>query len=240
LQTGNAKAIDEIKRATELNPLDAGGYAALGLAYLNLKKDTTMSKIQFEKALELDPNNADAYIGLGSLFEELNDPDKALENYKLAIKYDSKNAYAYYRAGVIYKDKEMLPEAVNNLFWAVKYNPDLTEAKSEFEKFAPIITLVKPQNRESIKTGTEYQIQWIPSNTDNVEYYVIWLIPQQGEWILVNGNIPKTTLTYNWSITNDLKEGNYTLRVYAVNPRFMQGKFGNWLSYGEAQITLGK
>jgi len=78
------------------------------------------------------------------------------------------------------------------------------------------------------------------SNTDNVEYYVIWLIPQQGEWILVNGNIPKTTLTYNWSITNDLKEGNYTLRVYAVNPRFMQGKFGNWLSYGEAQITLGK
>ena len=240
LQTSNNKAMDEFIRTVQLNPLDSGAHATLGFAYLKLKHDTSMAKIQLEEALRVDDKNPDAYLGFGSLYEEQGEPDKALENYQLAVKYDAKNAYAYYRSGVIYENKGMLPEAVNNLFWAVKYNPNLTEAKTEFEKFAPIITIAKPQNGESIKIGENYQIQWLPSNKNNVEGYVIYLIPPQGDWILINGGVPKDSTNYNWAVPNDLKQGNYIIHVYAVAPNFMQGKFGNWLSYEEVQINLTK
>jgi len=92
-----------------------------------------MAQTQFEIGQKLDPQNAEVYVGLGSLYEALNEPDKALENYNLAIKYDSKNSYAYYRAGVIYEQKGMLPEAVNNLFYAIQYDSTLTDARTEFE-----------------------------------------------------------------------------------------------------------
>ena len=240
LQTGNEKAIDEFTKTLQLNPLDPGAHATLGFAYLNLKKDTVMSKIQFEEALRLDSKNSDAFIGMGSLYEKSNDPDKALENYKLAIKYDSKNAYAYYRTGIIYENKGMLPEAVSNLFWAVHYNPNLIEAKTEFEKYAPIITIAKPQKAEIIKVGTIYEISWLPSNSNNVEYYNIVLIPKKGEWITAKSGIPTGTITYKYEVPQNLEQGEYKLRIYAVAPKFMQGKSGNWLSYEEVQIKVNQ
>jgi tetratricopeptide (TPR) repeat protein len=82
LQTGNEKAIDEFTKSVELNPMDAGGHASLGFAYLKLRQDTIMSKIQFEVALRLDPKNADAYLGFGNLYEELGNVEKAIENYE--------------------------------------------------------------------------------------------------------------------------------------------------------------
>jgi len=238
LQTSNNKAMDEFIKTVQLNPLDSGAHAALGFAYLKLKKDTSMAKIQLEEAIRLDDKNPDAYLGFGSLYEEQGEPDKALENYQVALKYDVKNAYAYYRSGVIYENKGMLPEAVNNLFWAVKYNPNLTEAKTEFEKYAPIIIIAKPQNGEIIKVGTTYEMSWLPSNNKNLESFAIYLIPPQGDWILLDGNISSKSFNYTWQVPENLAPGTYTIRIYAVAPNFMQGKFGNWLSYDEVQINI--
>ena len=240
LKTGNAKAIDEFAKTVELNPLDAGAHAALGFAYLRLKNNTIMAQTQFEIGQKLDPQNAEVYVGLGSLYEALNEPDKALENYNLAIKYDSKNSYAYYRAGAIYEQKGMLPEAVNNLFYAVQYGPTLTDAKTEFEKYAPLITILKPQSNESIKKGSTYDIVWFPSNNKNVEYYSIWLIPSSGDWIKVKYGVPKDVTAYNWTVPDDLPTGSYKIRIYAVAPKFMQGKFGNWLSYQEVKVNIAE
>lgn len=238
LQASNNKAMDEFIKTVQLNPIDSGAHATLGFAYLKLKKDTSMAKIQLEEALRLDAKNPDAYIGFGSLYEEQSEPDKALENYLLSIKYNNQSAYAYYRAGVIYENKGMLPEAVNNLFYAVKYNPQLAEAKTEYEKYAPIITIAKPENGETIKVGTTYEISWLPSNNNNVEYYNIALIPKKGDWINAKAGIPTGTISYKYQVPANLEPGEYRLRIYAVAPNFMQGKFGNWLSYEEVQINI--
>ena len=238
LKTGNEKAIDEFAKTVELNPLDAGAHAALGFAYLRLKNNTVMAQTQLEIALKLDPKNAEVYVGLGNLYEALNNLDKALENYNLAIKYDGKNAYAYYRAGVIYEQKGMLPETVNNLFYAVKYNPSLTDAKTVFEKYAPIITILKPQQNENIKIDSTYDIVWFPSNNKNVEWFDLYLIPSSGNWIPIKYGVSKNVTSYSWVVPADLALGTYTIGIYAAAPQFMQGKFGNWLSYADAKINI--
>lgn len=237
LQTGNEKAIDEFTKTVQLNPLDPGARASLGLAYLNLRKDTSMSRIQFEKALELDPKNADAYVGLGSLFEQLGDFGKALENYQLAIKYSNNNAYAYYRAGVIYKNKGMIPEAVNNLFWAMHYNPNLKEARTEFEKYAPIIDVLKPQANEKVRIGSAIEIAWLPTNEKNIEHYNIWLVNEKGKHISIRRNVDKNEYLVKWEIPMDLAAGSYDIRVYAVNNSLMKN-FGGWISFGEVNIEI--
>ena len=234
LQTGNKEAIDEFTKAVQLNPIDAGGHAALGFAYLKLKKDTVMAKVQFEEALKLDPKNSDTYLGFGQLYEQTGDIEKAMQNYQLAIKYNRKSAYAYYRLGILYEKHGKIPEAVHNLFYAVQYNPSLQEAKTEFEKYAPIITIVSPAPNQNIKAGENLEIKWVLSNTKNVEYYNIFLVPKKGKWITVKVGVPKSTNSYTYKVPMNLATGQYELRIYAVAPKFMQGKFGNWLSYSES------
>ncbi len=238
LQTNNEKAIDEFTKAVELNPVDAGGHASLGFAYLRLKQDTIMSKIQFEKAVELDPKNADAYLGFGNLYEELSNIEEAIENYELAIKYNRKNAYAYYRLGVIYKDEGKLPEAVHNLFYALQYNPNLKEAQTEYEKFAPIITIVNPRAKEGIKVGTAYEIKWILSNINNIEYYNVVLLPKKGKTITIASGLAKDVFLYRYRLPADLEIGEYRIRIYAMAPVFMENKFGKWLSYKEVVVNI--
>jgi tetratricopeptide (TPR) repeat protein len=239
-------------KAVALNPLDPGAHSSLAFAYLNIKKNTDMAQIQLDEALKLGQEAiaqgyadkgvlADTYVGFGALYEQLKDTDKALENYNLAIDAtNNNNAYAYYRAALIYESKVMLPEAVQDLFWAVKYNPALTAAQTEFEKYAPVITIANPQDGTALKPSDTLKIQWIPSNFNNVESYVIYLIPAQGEQTLLASNIDPKTLSYDWKIAESLPAGTYTLRVYAVAPKLMQGKLGDWVSFADVKINIQK
>jgi tetratricopeptide (TPR) repeat protein len=234
LQTGNKKAIDEFAKAVELNPIDPGGHAALGFAYLNLNNDTVMAKVQFDEALKLDPKNADAHLGMGSLYEKTGQTDKAIEEYKLAVKYNKKNAYAYYRLGIL-EEKNNLPQAIRDLFYAIKYNPNLTDAKKEFEKYGSIVSILKPSPGEIIKTGTSSALTWASSNPENVSYYDIWLIPEKGKGALIKSGIPGKTLSYKWNVPKTLSPGKYRIRIYAVNPKVMNNKkLGTWLYYAES------
>ena len=49
----------------------------------------------FEKAIELKPDYADAYFNLGRTYYLLNDEDKACEYYQLAAKYGRPNLEDY-------------------------------------------------------------------------------------------------------------------------------------------------
>ncbi len=251
LQLSDAKSIDEFAKGVALNPLDPGGHASLAFAYLNIKKNTDMAKIQLDEALKLAQEAiaqgyatqdilADTYTGFGALYEQLNESDKALENYNLAIKVNYQNAYAYYRSGAIYESKNSLPQMVQSLFYAVHYNSVLSAAKTEFEKYAPIITLANPQNGTSFKPNDTLNIQWIPSNFNNTESYAIYLIPPKGDQIILSSNIDPETLSYVWKVPDKFPDGKYTLRIYAYSPKFMQGKLDNWISYTDATISIQK
>lgn len=60
------KALKYMKYAIGKNPDSVDDHVVAGFIYLNLKK-TDSARIHFEKALELDPGNADSLAGLNAL-----------------------------------------------------------------------------------------------------------------------------------------------------------------------------
>ena len=62
-------------------------YANLGFCYLAKKKYETAIDF-FEKAIDIDDSNAQIYDGLAHSYYELNNTNKAMENWKKAHELD--------------------------------------------------------------------------------------------------------------------------------------------------------
>ena len=78
---------------------DKGNYEAYyyrGCARVNAQKYEE-AIADFEKAVELKPDYADAYFNLGRTYYLMHDEDKACENYKLAARYGRPNLEDYLR-----------------------------------------------------------------------------------------------------------------------------------------------
>jgi len=249
-QTGNKSCIDEFKKTIDLNLLVPGAHASLALAYINLENDFQSAKSELDTALELGKKAisdgfasndilTDVYIGYGLYFEKLNDLKSALENYALAVSVNRKNSYALYKLGILEINAGNIPQGVQHLFYACFYDPNFSDARKEFEKYGPIITVANPNSALKYKQGSEINIQWIPSNFNNVERYVVYLIPPNGDWILINGNVPPRALSIKYTIPANLPSGTYTVRIYAVSHKIMQGQLGDWISFGEAKFYIG-
>ena len=76
---------------------DKGNYEAYyyrGCARVNAQKYEE-AIADFEKAVELKPDYADAYFNLGRTYYLMHDEDKACENYKLAARYGRPNLEDY-------------------------------------------------------------------------------------------------------------------------------------------------
>ena len=69
-------------------------YYYRGCAKVNEQKYTE-AVLDFEKAVELKPDYADAYFNLGRTYYLMNDEDKACEYYQLAAKYGRPNLEDY-------------------------------------------------------------------------------------------------------------------------------------------------
>jgi len=250
-QTGNKSCIDEFKKTIDLNPLDPGAHTSLALAYINLENDQQNAKSELDLGLDLGKKAiaqgfssndilTDVYIGYGIYYEKLNDLKSARENYALAVSSSPRNAYALYKLGTIEISAGNLPQGVQHLFYAYLYDPNFTDAKKEFEKYGPIITVANPNSALKYKQESEIDIQWIPSNFNNVERYVVYLIPPKGDWVLIDGNVPPKTLSIRYKIPKDLPDGAYTIRIYAISHKIMQGKLGDWISFGEVKFYVGQ
>ena len=72
-----------------INPQNAEAYFMMGMN-LRSTEDIERAKVAFRKATELDPELIDAWIILGQLYEDENDP-KALEYYDAAVNIDMEN-----------------------------------------------------------------------------------------------------------------------------------------------------
>ena len=90
------KAEETLTKAIKYDKSNFEAYYYRGCARVNaMKYDEAIA--DFEKAIELKPDYADAYFNLGKTYFIMNNEDKACENYKLAEKYGRPNLEDYLR-----------------------------------------------------------------------------------------------------------------------------------------------
>lgn len=90
------EAEETLTKAIKYNKGNFEAYYYRGCAKLNaLKYDEAIA--DFEKAIELKPDYADAYFNLGRVYFLLQDEEKACEYYKLAEKHGRPNMEDYFK-----------------------------------------------------------------------------------------------------------------------------------------------
>ncbi|MYK21105.1 tetratricopeptide repeat protein, partial [Candidatus Poribacteria bacterium] len=113
--------------ALEVNPDDTDarirlGYF-LGAPQQMLVPDLSASKRQFEKVLELEPNNLEAMLQLGLAEFRLGEADKAAERFENIIQNYRRHSGAYYYLGVYHLRQGNLEKAVTNFKASLRLKP---------------------------------------------------------------------------------------------------------------------
>ncbi len=115
------KSIDVINQALEINTDNTSGkseaYRNLGYAY-EIMEDYDNSIANYEKAIEINPQNAAALTGLGHAYNLLGQYDLAKTNYEKALEIDPFLDYALYNvARILYinGERELAEEKLNLL-----------------------------------------------------------------------------------------------------------------------------
>ncbi len=90
------EAEEVLTKAIRYDKHNCEAYYYRGCARANVQK-CKAAIADFEKAVELKPDYADAYFNMGKMYYMMNDEDKACECYKLAAKYGRPNLDDYLR-----------------------------------------------------------------------------------------------------------------------------------------------
>ena len=85
---------------------------------------------EFQKAIAMKPDYAEAHYNLGVVFQKNDQIDEAFRSYEKAIEINHVYPQAHNNMGMINLKQRDLNEAVKSFEWAVAYNPSYVEAHS--------------------------------------------------------------------------------------------------------------
>lgn len=130
------EAIEYFTEAIELDPNNKE--AKLGISdALTTKGDEYMAKSEARNALNFyndaisnNDKNSSAYIGLGGVYEDLDDSNKAIANYESALKIDKNLTEIFSPLGILYYEKGNLDKA--DEFLTKAYAADNTDAATGY------------------------------------------------------------------------------------------------------------
>jgi Flp pilus assembly protein TadD len=129
-----AEAIEQHNRTISLTSdpgLLAATYANLGTAYRKLGEDGK-ARESYGQALRLNPNQFNAYLGLGQLLEAQNKLDEAINNYSRSVELRPTDR-GFLLLGHALGSAGRRTEALTAYQAALKLSPDMTEAQRAVE-----------------------------------------------------------------------------------------------------------
>ncbi|MDD5530210.1 MAG: tetratricopeptide repeat protein [bacterium] len=126
------KELDEYVKATNffeafgisLKPED---YYSRGVDF-SYKQQYNLALTAFTKAIELNPNYADAFYNRGVIYGKKGELEKAIKNFDKAISINPNFADAFYGRGNVYGDKRELEKAIQDYDKAITIKPNFSEA----------------------------------------------------------------------------------------------------------------
>jgi tetratricopeptide (TPR) repeat protein len=96
-------AISAYQKALVHNPLSGKVYASLGKIYYSEKSLYYESVQAYKKAVDLDPVNTEARMGLAEVYEDKGLYPEAIGEYKKVVELDPKNTGALYNLALVYE-----------------------------------------------------------------------------------------------------------------------------------------
>jgi len=90
--------------------------------------DLEEARDAYRRALELDPDHADAHVNLGRLLQEGGDAHEAVAHYQLALARNARHATAWYDLGVALEDLRRRADAIRAYEQAIAIDAKLADA----------------------------------------------------------------------------------------------------------------
>lgn len=128
LRKDGSTAVEAFTNASRKFPQNDDVFLWLGRGY-GMLRDNDHARQNYERAVELNPKNAEAWMYLGMSLSE-REPSKAIEACKKATELQPANASVWFILGLTYMSHKNFSLAVPALEQAVQIKPDFTEAWS--------------------------------------------------------------------------------------------------------------
>jgi serine/threonine-protein kinase len=117
------EAEKDCQRAAELNQQLPAVYVTLARVH-NGKGQYNLALQEVQRALKLEPLNADALLGEAAVYASMGQEDKAESTYKKAAALRPQNWDGYYELGVFYYRQRRYPDAAAEFEGVLKITPD--------------------------------------------------------------------------------------------------------------------
>lgn len=101
----------------------SGILGILAIIFISLGKREFDWAREFDKAIELNPDNADAYFNRGDAYGEIGEYEKAIADYSKAIELKPSDASAYFNRGDAYGEIGEYGKAIVDYSKAIELNP---------------------------------------------------------------------------------------------------------------------
>jgi tetratricopeptide (TPR) repeat protein len=119
-EAGRKEAEEEYKAALAVNSLDEKSECRLGDLAL-LRNDLQTASVHYSRALQLQPNDAEAALGLAKTLMDMNQPQKAEPLLEHAVAVDPTSAVAHFRLSTVYRQSGRTADAKRELQEYQKY-----------------------------------------------------------------------------------------------------------------------
>jgi len=195
------KAAAQFRAATQLDATYPEPYKALGDLFLAAPRRLFDQAVEaYQKAIELRPFYADAYVGLGDARAAKGETDAAIAAYQKALAYNAINPRVHMSLGKIYyAEKGLYYESVQSYKRAIELDPTSVDArmglgevyedkglyKEAVEEYRKVIELDDKNTNALSSLATVYE------KTDPKEAIVLWekyialasQIPSEKDWV---------------------------------------------------------
>jgi len=122
----------------------------LGVAYWTQGK-LEQAIAQYQKAIQIDPNFAQAHYNLGNVYKNQGQLEQAIVEYQKVIQIDPNLAYAHYDLGVVYVKQGQLDQAIAEYQKTIQIDPNFAFAYPYYGLAAIY----------SLKNETALAIEWL-------------------------------------------------------------------------------
>lgn len=197
------KAAAQFRASIQLDPTYPEPYKALGDLFLTAPRRLFDQAVEaYQKALELRPFHADAFVGLGDAKAAKGDVDGAVTAYQGALSHNPANPKVYLSLGKIYySEKGLYYEAVEAYKKAIELDLQFLEARMglgeiyEDKGLYPdaIAEYRKVVEADPRHTGALYNLALVYEKVDPREAIVHWeryialasQLPSEKDWVEV-------------------------------------------------------